>query len=179
MFHLDLGGGLELRLLRESDAVEVFRATERNRAQLRDWLPWVDRTHSAEVPRQFILKALELYANREGITAGILVDGGLAGTISLHRVDALNHSTSIGYWLDAQHHGRGVMTRACRAMVSHAFAEYGVHRVEIRCAPGNVKSCAIPRRLGFVREGVLREAEWVNDRYLDLVVWGMLAQDWQ
>jgi ribosomal-protein-serine acetyltransferase len=42
-----------------------------------------------------------------------------------------------------------------------------------------VKSCAVPKRLGFVREGTAREAEWVNDRYLDLVIWGMLVQDWK
>lgn len=179
MFHLDLGGGLELRLLEERHAEEVFRATERNREQLREWLPWVDRTHSVEEPRQFILKSLEQYANREALSAGIFAYGELAGTIGLHKVDMLNHGTSIGYWLGGAYQGRGLMTRACRAMVSHAFAEYALHRIEIRCAPGNVKSCAIPQRLGFVREGTAREAEWVNDRYLDLVIWGMLVQDWK
>jgi|SRR5450432_54586 ribosomal-protein-serine acetyltransferase len=179
MFHLDLGGGLELRLLEESDADEVFRAVERNREQLREWLPWVDRTVSAEEPRQYILLSLQQYANREALAAGIFVAGSLAGAIGLHKMDARNRSTSSGYWLDAQYQGRGIVTRACRAMVSHAFAEYELHRLEIRCATGNVKSCAIPRRLGFVREGVLRDAEWVNGQYLDLVVWGMLARDWK
>jgi ribosomal-protein-serine acetyltransferase len=50
--------------------------------------------------------------------------------------------------------------------------------VEIRCATGNTRSCAIPERLGFSREGVLREAEWVNGRFLDLVVWSLLEQDY-
>ena len=53
-----------------------------------------------------------------------------------------------------------------------------MHRVEIRCATGNTRSCAIPQRLGFTRECVLREAEWVNDRFLDLVVWSLLEQDY-
>ena len=179
MFHLDLGGGLELRLFRETDAENVFRATERNRAQLREWLPWVDRTRSVEEPRQFILDSLASYEKREGLTAAMLVENEFAGAISLHKIDWAYQNVSIGYWLDAQFQGRGLMRRACRAMVSHAFTEYGLHRVEIRCAPANVKSCAIPERLGFVREGVLREAQCVHGRYLDMVVWGMLAQDWK
>jgi ribosomal-protein-serine acetyltransferase len=59
------------------------------------------------------------------------------------------------------------------------FDEVELHRVTIQCGTGNHRSCAIPERLGFSREGVLREAEWVNDRWVDLVVWGMLASDWR
>ncbi|MGD0868414.1 MAG: GNAT family protein [Bryobacteraceae bacterium] len=59
------------------------------------------------------------------------------------------------------------------------FGEIGLHRGEIRRATGNTRSCAIPQRLAFTPEGVLREAEWVNPRWLDLAVWSMLEQDWR
>jgi ribosomal-protein-serine acetyltransferase len=64
-------------------------------------------------------------------------------------------------------------------MLRHLFEERRLHRVEIRCATGNTRSCAIPARLGFTREGLMREAVWVNVRWVDLVVWGMLAPDWK
>jgi ribosomal-protein-serine acetyltransferase len=64
-------------------------------------------------------------------------------------------------------------------MLDYLFEELGLHRVEIRCGTGNTRSCAIPERLGFTREGLLREAEWVNDRWLDLAVWGMTAEQWR
>jgi len=64
-------------------------------------------------------------------------------------------------------------------MLDYLFEELGLHRVEIRCGTGNTRSCAIPERLGFTREGLLREAEWVNDRWLDLLVWGMLEVEWR
>jgi len=51
--------------------------------------------------------------------------------------------------------------------------------VEIRCATGNTRSCAIPERLNFTREGLLRQSERVNDRWVDLVVWGMIEEQWQ
>ena len=64
-------------------------------------------------------------------------------------------------------------------MLDYLFNELRLERMEIRCATGNTRSCAIPERLGFTREGVLRHGEWVNDRWVDLVVWGMLQEDWR
>jgi hypothetical protein len=52
-------------------------------------------------------------------------------------------------------------------------------RVEIRAAPENARSRAIPERLGFTQEGTLRQVECVGDRYLDNVVYAMLAEDWK
>jgi ribosomal-protein-serine acetyltransferase len=52
-------------------------------------------------------------------------------------------------------------------------------RVEIRAAPENARSRAIPERLGFTQEGTLRQVERVDDRYLDNVVYAMLAEDWK
>ncbi len=179
MFHLDLGDGLELALLREHHAEEVFRLMDLNRERLRQWLPWVDRTHSAEQPREFIVSCLGQYERREALNAGIFQEGQFIGSIGVHKIDTLNRNTSMGYWLDAAHEGTGMMTRACRAMVTYAFTEYQLHRMEIRCGTGNTKSCAIPRRLGFEREGVVREAQWVGGRFLDLVIWGMLAREWK
>jgi ribosomal-protein-serine acetyltransferase len=69
------------------------------------------------------------------------------------------------------------MTRAVRAVVEHAFKDLGLHRVEIRCAVGNARSRAIPERLGFRQEGVLRDAEHVLGRRLDVVLYSRLATD--
>ncbi len=70
------------------------------------------------------------------------------------------------------------MTRACRALVDYAFAKLQLNRVEIRCATGNLRSQAIPERLGFTREGTLREGEWLYDHFVDLIVYSMLAREW-
>jgi ribosomal-protein-serine acetyltransferase len=67
------------------------------------------------------------------------------------------------------------MTGAVRALVDHALRGWELNRVEIRAAPDNRRSRAIPERLGFRQEGVLRQAERVSDRYLDSVLYAMLA----
>jgi ribosomal-protein-serine acetyltransferase len=179
MFRWEIDDHIELRPLEEYHAEEIFCAVERNREHLRRWLPWVDRTRGVEDVQNFLAGALEAYEHAEELHAGIFIHGKLAGAISHHHIDPLHRNVSIGYWLDAAVEGKGVMTRSCQALLRHLFDERKMHRVEIRCATGNTRSCAIPARLGFTREGVLREAEWVNDRFLDLMVWGLLEREYR
>ena len=70
------------------------------------------------------------------------------------------------------------MTKACKALVTYAFQELNLNRVEIRCAEKNFKSRVIPERLHFVNEGLIREAEWLYTHYVDHVVYGMIARDY-
>jgi ribosomal-protein-serine acetyltransferase len=178
MFRWEIGDNIELRPFEQYHAEEIFDAVERNREHLRRWLPWVDRTRAVEDVQHFLDEAIYAFGRGEELHAGIFIHGKLAGTVGHHRIDSHNRNVSIGYWLDAAVEGKGVMTRCCQALLKYLFEERRLHRVEIRCATGNTRSCAIPARLGFTREGVLREAESVNDRFLDLVVWSLLAHDY-
>ncbi|SMP51281.1 GNAT family N-acetyltransferase [Anoxynatronum buryatiense] len=170
---------LELRLLELSQADALFRLTEENRGYLRQWLPWLDAIQRVEDTGRFIESTQEQHMSNSGFQAGIWSEERLVGIIGHHGINWPNRSTSLGYWLGEAHSGSGIMTAACRAVVAHAFEEWHLNRVEIRCATGNHKSRAIPQRLGFVAEGVLREAEWLYDHYVDHVVYAMLASEWK
>ena len=80
--------------------------------------------------------------------------------------------------IDAEQQGRGLMTQCCTVLIDYLFDDLALHRVTIQCGTGNTRSCAIPERLGFTCEGILRQSQWVNDRWVDMVVWSMLEQDW-
>ncbi len=175
---LPQGGDLEIRIFHERDADELFRLIEANRPSLRQWLPWLDWSNSTSDTAEHIRLSGERYKESNGFSAGIWIDHVLAGAIGLHAIDSRHRSSSIGYWLSAEFRGRGAMTEACRAVISTAFDHYHLHRIEIRCATGNQKSCAIARRLGFTYEGTLREAEWLYDHFVDLAVYSMLEQNW-
>ena len=179
MFHVRVSPGIEMRQMEDRDAPALFALTERNRAYLREWLPWVDHTLTVDDTRRFITGALEQYYCGRGPNASVWVDDEIVGTIGCHPIDLAHRSCSVGYCVDAGRQGRGIVTRCSAALVDYLFRELQLHRVVIQCGTGNHKSCAIPERLGFTREGVLREAEWVNDRWVDLVVWSMLEQDWR
>ena len=169
---------MEIRHFEMCDAEAVFAVVERNRAYLREWLPWVDGSHSPDDVRAFIHSALVQSEEGRGPQLAIWMGETIVGSVGCHPIDWTNRSCSIGYWLDPEKQGQGVVTRCCAAMLNYLFGELRLHRVEIRCGTGNARSCAIPERLGFKREGIAREAQWVNDRWVDLVVWGMLEQNW-
>ncbi len=179
MTRFGIDGEAELRLLKEQHAEELFALMNLNREYLQQWLPWLGTHTSLEDTRDFIRGSLEQFANNNGFHLGIWFRGRLAGVIGYHKIDWINRATSIGYWLGASFQGRGLMTRACRTLVDYAFNGFGLNRVEIRCAVENKKSRAIPERLGFREEGIIRQAEWLYDRFVDHVIYGMLASEWQ
>jgi ribosomal-protein-serine acetyltransferase len=172
--HLQVSEDCYLRLLEESDAEELYRLVDVNRAYLAEWMPWAaDQT--LEGTAAFIQAARRRMADRNGFELALVLDERIIGAAGFTGVDWVARSTSIGYWLAEEHRGRGLMTRAVRALVDHAFGQMELHRVQIQAAEDNRRSRAIPERLGFHEEGILREAERVGDRYLDLVIYGLLA----
>jgi ribosomal-protein-serine acetyltransferase len=174
----ELGGGRRLRLLEESDADELHALIEANREHLARWMPWAIEERSAGRTLDFIRATRKQVADNNGLQAAIVEGEAIIGVVGFHAVDWANRATSIGYWLDAEHQGQGTMTAAVRALTAHAFDGWGLKRVEIRCAVENARSRAIPERLGFHGEGIRRRAERVGDRWLDHVVYAMLAEDW-
>jgi ribosomal-protein-serine acetyltransferase len=100
------------------------------------------------------------------------------GVAGFHGVDWTHRNASIGYWLAQDAQGRGTMTEAVRALVDHAFGELELNRVEIRLDVENARSMALAERLGFRREGTLREAMLLAGAFRDDAVYSVLASEW-
>src|SRR5258708_39490173 len=133
---------IEIRPVTADDAPALYRRIDRNREYLAEWLPWATPEYSEDQLRTFLTDRAAENAARAALTTLIVSGGVVCGSIALHALDHLRKSTSIGYWIDSKHQGRGFATAACRAIITEAFATYGMHRVEIRCAVGNDRSAA-------------------------------------
>ncbi|WP_188455444.1 GNAT family N-acetyltransferase [Virgibacillus oceani] len=179
MFIHEVDDDIALKLLDENDGETLFQLTDNSRDYLREWLPWVDGTKTADDSKEFIRHILKMYTEQKGLTAGILFNGQLIGTAGFNTLDWSNNIGTIGYWMDQGFQGNGIMTRVVRALIDYAFQELKLNRIEIRAAFENRKSRAIPERLGFTQEGKVRQAEWLYDHYVDLVIYGMLACEWE
>lgn len=167
---------IELALLQEQDAAELFAVVDRNRAHLRRFLGWLDYNRSEEDSRQFIRQQQELFERGESVTFAVRVQEMLVGLVGLQQIDSLNRSASIGYWIDAECEGRGIMTRSVEALLDYGREKLELHRFQIFCAVENTRSQKIPVRLGFEREGCLREAIRHYDRYLDAYLYALIAE---
>jgi ribosomal-protein-serine acetyltransferase len=179
MFRAQIRDNIYLKLLEERHALEVFSLVDQDRAYLREWLPWVDATQTIDDTLSFIRSSLEQFSSNKGFVAGIWSDQRFCGVIGTHKLDLLNRKGEIGYWLGQSFQGQGIITAACRAVVTHLLGELDLNRVTIHCAKENEKSCAIPIRLGFTEEGLAREAQFLHGQFHDLRRFIMLRRDWK
>jgi ribosomal-protein-serine acetyltransferase len=177
-FAIGLDQRSHLRLFEENDVDELYELISANRMMLSRWMPWAP-TQTREDALDFIRRGRRQWSANEGFQAAIVDGGALAGSIGFGSLNWANRSVAIGYWLGAAAQGRGLASRATAALVRYAFEVYGLHRVEIRVGTTNARSRAIPERLGFTHEGTLRGAEWVDDRFIDHEVYGLLVEEWR
>ena len=179
-FDFKIDDNVSLRLLHQQDAAALFALIDENRAYLRKWMGWVDKTLQVSDTEAAIQRALDRLAANNGFTLAICYQNQLVGHIGyLPNLSWKDRQVEIGYWLAEAHQGRGIITRACRALIDHAFLEWDMNRIEMRCAVGNLKSRAIPERLGFKLEGILRESIDINGTLHDFAVYALLAREWE
>ena len=135
---------------------------------------WVDNVQEPNDVRQ-PLEARQ--HNADDSPEFVLVyHGNIIGRLGYHRIDQLNHQTSIGYWLDADHQGKGLMSMAVRAVLNHAFNVLQLNRVVLQASVDNQPSRQVAERLGFQLEGIARQSEWLYDHYTDLTVYALLKE---
>lgn len=106
-------------------------------------------------------------------------DDALIGTTTLFNLDLKSHRAEIGYCLDRDEWGKGYMNEALQAVLAYAFLELAMHRIEADVDPRNSASIRTIERLGFQREGYLRERWQVNGEIQDTVFYGLLRPEWE
>ena len=177
MFALPVDGEIDLVLAEERHADAVAGLIVRNQRRLARWEPWAERPATAGALRSFIRGCLEGFAAGTQVQTYIRVGGALVGSCGL-RISMATRTGEVGYWLDEAHEGRGIASRAARALVSEGFRERDLVRVELRTAVDNVRSRALAERLGFVHEATQRAAQVFSDRRVDMTLYAVTARDW-
>lgn len=169
---------ISLELLDEKHAVATFALIDGNRKHLREWLPWVDQIKTIDNFQNYISKTKK--QTEEGSDFGfiILFNNTVAGRIGIHYIDQQSKIGALGYWIGEDYSGKGIITKSCRAIINYGFNTLCLNRIEIKCGTENTKSRAIPEKLHFKLEGILRQAELINEHFIDLYVFSMLKEDW-
>ncbi|MEU2253617.1 GNAT family N-acetyltransferase [Nocardia xishanensis] len=172
---IDLGD-LLLRRWQPEDLVPRFDAITASFDHIRPWMHWLAEPMTLEQQRAFGDEMATSWPSPDGsCNYGIFdVEGTVLGAIGIH--DRVGPRTlEIGYWCHVAHTGRGVITRSAAALTRIALALPGIDHVEIRCDEANIRSAAVPRRLGYRLDRVApREVRapaesgrgmfWVEDR---------------
>lgn len=169
---------INLELTAEKHATGLYQALDDNRTYLSEFLPWVGNMQSPADFLAYIQGCVELHAQNKDISFVILLDGLEVGRIGLHRLNLQNKNAAIGYWITESAQGRGIVIRSCKALINYGFHELGLRRIQIEAAVANLKSQAVPKKLGFQKEGVIRQAELINGTFLDWVQYSLLSDEW-
>ena len=166
-----------VRLLRETDLPALMAvngdeiatallpyATWRSLDDARAWHERMARLQATGLALQFVV------ASR--------ASGEAIGTCLLFRYEEGSERVELGYVLGRDHWGRGLMREALTALIGRAFDGMGVRRVEAEVDTRNAASAGLLRRLGFVREGLLRERWVAKGEAKDVEMFGLLRSDW-
>ncbi|ANS75276.1 ribosomal-protein-serine acetyltransferase [Paenibacillus yonginensis] len=179
MFKYAIDHSLFISLLETGDAESLFNLIDRNRSHIGEWLKFPNVTLKVEDSRNFIEMVRMRYARNEGYWLGIWLEEKLIGSIGFLFFDFDNKKTEIGYWIDKEYEGHGLISKTIKVLIEYAFKDLGLNKIEIGMAVQNLRSRAIPEKLGFKHEGTIRDYEYINGKYLDRMIYGLKANEWK
>ena len=184
MFDELRGPRVSVRPYNSADAVQRFEAIEEAREHVRQWDPEeAEICRTLEETQEWIARKSEQWALRQSFSMGFwrYDSSQFLGGIGLHLRQPGGWAVpafSIGYWVRPSAQGFGYVTEAAGLIVDYALDVLGAHRIEIVCDPENVRSVAIPKRLGFQLEGQVRNVHRYPDgRLCDEVIYGLTPAD--
>ncbi len=161
--------------------MELRQWTHKDKSSLMNLCNEVDRTYlSGRMPFPYLeedadwwLTTVEEHDGKDRIVRAIIVDGKVAGSISVEQMaDVRSKDAEIGYMLDTDYWGQGVMTDAVREICEIAFREMDIIRITGMVYEPNVASAKVLEKNGFVLEGVLKNAVVKDENIYNLRIYG-------
>ena len=169
---------IELELATKYIAQDIFDIIDRNRDNLKQRFTWLDSVKKQTDTEEYIESRLELMAKGKTIYMAIRYQGKVVGVIDFNSIREPLKTVEIGYILDIEFRGKGIMQRAVKELCNMAFNTMGMNKVIIKCAHNNPKSCNVAKSLGFKQEGILREFEDIDGTMIDLNIFSMLKSEY-
>lgn len=171
MFTKKIDDELQLALVKPSFAKDYYRIVSQQKDYLGEWLPWVAKMDGEKPFVEFAKAMLHKYADGENLTCAIFYHNELVGNISFNTINHDLKKVGIGYWLSQNYQGKGIMTRAVKAMLAIAKDELNIELAVIKASEGNLPSRAVAERLGFSFDGIIKNAELVNGKILNHTIY--------
>ncbi len=175
---LNVDTDIVLRQLEQSDAIDIFNTIDSERNYLGKWLPFVETTKELNQTEGFVGITVNAPEDKFEYIFTIRIKNEFVGLIGFKSTDRVNKKTEIGYWLSEKYQKQGIVTKSVVKLCDFAFNKLEVNRVQIKCAVGNLASKNIPKKLGFILEGIERHGELLTGNvFTDLEVYSKLKID--
>ena len=155
------------------DAPVLFELIDKNRARLREWLPWLDMSKHEQDTRFFIEFASKARLNGQRFDAVMIHEGNIVGMLGYNKIDRQASVGAIGCWLDEAHSGKGILSKCLVELIDVGFYNLGLETLEIRASPRNNRSCNVTLKAGFEFRGTQKNREWLYDHHEDTNIYAL------
>ncbi len=179
MIRFQIDDEINLREFIDGDAEQIYATIAVNRDHLTEFMLWMKPDYSIVDAREFVAQSIVDARQKLKLNFGIFRGDSFIGTIGFAEFDHQAKATEIGYWIDKSGEGKGTISRSCKSLIDYAFKDLKMNRILIRCAADNLRIAAVAERLGFIKEGVMRQSVFRNGRLHDFVTYGLLASEWK
>ena len=163
----------------ESMAESLFHLINQQRSHLSLWLPWMNQIKEYADINRWLYDAHRYNLGGQHLTTFIQWQGVIVGSVRLMRIDHKHSRAELGYWINKQCQGQGIMTRCCQEMIRHSFLELQLNRLEIRSPQQNSRSRAMAQRLGFAHEGLVQEHIRLRGQFFNTEIFGLVYREWE
>ncbi|MEI6352432.1 MAG: GNAT family protein [Candidatus Nomurabacteria bacterium] len=177
-FILKVDENIELRLRSLEDVESSFAVTRKNINHLKTFLNWATDNFSIEDSEKFIIACEEGFVNEKNLDLGIFYQGKIIGSCGFHTIRKNNKVAEIGYWIDEDFQGKGIISKCVKALVVYGFEELGLNRIQILCATENKASGAVAIKCGFKLEGTLRKNVMSNGVVYDSFIFSIISDEY-
>ena len=160
-------------------AAPLLRIIEHQRPYLIDWMPWIEQTEGIKDVKKQLWEWQTFTSGGQQLITFIFYDELLVGSIGFIVLDSPNRKAELGYWVREEMQGKGIITRSCSKLIDYGFRQLALNKVSVKVPSNNSKSAAIPERLGFQKEGVLRQELFIGGRFHDVHLFSLLKKEWQ
>ncbi|MDQ0319456.1 ribosomal-protein-alanine N-acetyltransferase [Pararhizobium capsulatum DSM 1112] len=170
-----------LRLPKTSDYRQWFQLRSESRAFLEPWEPtWRADEMTESAFRTRVIRNEQEFSSGQAVPLFLLsrAENELLGGLTIGYIRrGVAQCCMIGYWMGERHAGKGHMEQALRLALPYIFSSLQLHRVEAACIPENQRSIRLLEKVGFQREGYLREYLKINGHWRDHLMFSLLSQE--
>ncbi len=173
---------LIIRRFSRRDSVALDEAIRVSLYELNQWLPWARMDYTSGDTASFIRESILAWKEGRAWDYSIRFKENPSrhlGNVSLWTVSKLGKIAEIGYWIRSDETNRGICTEAVDRVIKEAFVALGYHKVVLRIAVGNDASDRVAQKLGFTREGILREELLIRGNWVDHSLWSLLDREYR
>lgn len=173
---INIDDSITLHSIHERYVDEIFALVQKNKAWLQTAMDWPQYVLSVEDSRKMAQGNYMLHHRGFAKMFLIFQQQKMVGVVSFNQIEPTNKTAYIGYWLDKDALGQGIISRAIQALVEKYSREGVVRRFVIKCIVSNFASNQVARGNGFTLEGRLKQAEFLNGEFHDQNIYGRIVE---